>query len=203
MRKLPSVRFIVVACISLLLSAAVGPTVDAARTETGSYLPRPILIGIWCEGDPHDWVPNEDPHDPLDLGWLWSGEPECAPADVYNAYREDQGKERQAVGLGSYAFPIETDDAGTSAHVSTDDAHFGAMTYMFLQARAMEPEDDAVSEGCGPRSLTIPEDPEMHWQSSWPPTYVPMWAWIDEIGVDDDLAVCFSSYGEISGTYGA
>lgn len=192
----------VVACICVFLAAATSPTADAARTETGSYLPGIILIGISCGEGPHGWVPDEEPQDPLDLGWLWSGEPECAPADAYNAYREEQGKERHAVGLGSYAFPIESTDAGTSAYVATDDAHFGSMTYQYLVARAIEPEDDAVSEGCGPRSLTIPENPEMHWQSSWPSAYVPMWAWLDEIGVDSDLSLCFSSYGEISGTYG-
>lgn len=192
-------KLIAIGVAALFFAAAI-PSVEASRTDYVNYLPGVLVITISCSGDDHNWLPIGDPNPDNPLGWLFSGEPECAPNDLIN----DATGENNPGGFGGGAFLVYPEEALKTVVASTNDALFGVGN-SFLTLRAPESEstgESDTSEGCGPQVVTIPVDPVAHWQSTPDNPYYLTWAFIPEAGVTDDLEVCFSSTGVVEAVIG-
>lgn len=171
------------------------------KTEEAFYFPSLVILSISCSAEDHTVVPTQQTPDPDDpLGWVFSGEPECAPGDVVNDMRENEGEERVRSGWGAIPFMFTHDDTGTLATAVATDTTFGADAG-YLTLRALDEEGDASAEGCGAQSIVLPK-PTVPWQGP-PPEWAYWWTFIDPIGVDEDLTVCFATTGIVHGTWGA
>lgn len=196
-------RFLLMTAALLLPLISVAGVDAEPQEKTSGYLPSPLLFGLLCSAKEHPLVPQgTDPEDILydPVGWALSGEPECAYSEALNAAREAQGQDRIDWGFGHAAFPYTTDDEGTLAIARADDAVFGVDAgYLRLYTSGFSGEE-VTAEGCGLQSFVLPRPP---YHPSYP-DHPGFWlVSIREVGVDEDLDVCFSTTGFIHGTWGA
>lgn len=174
----------------LVVTALASPSVFADE-RGGRYIPS-AGITIWCAAGNHNLAPIGEPEDySSPLGWLFSGEPECAFADAFNEVREAQGEERVEWGAGGFAWVLYPEDFGQSVIVSTNDDVTGPdNTYLAVSWPGFF--DDSVA-GCGPQTIQLGE-PGVN------PIYL-MWAFIDVVGIEDDLNVCLGTTGSITASF--
>lgn len=209
--------------IAAMLAVTAMPGIEAseARTEFSTYLPGAMGVTVvWCSADDHELTPTYDPplDDPESIdGWLFSGEPECAYSDALNAVNEQTGAERNATGIGGAAWYLDTDEFGGTIETAAEDDVF-ADIYMRITIDFCSTEDGeeipcpevgsgeqfettrAAYEGCGTAEGDIPEHTAHHWQSAPGEEYYLAWTWIPEVGVTEELDICFSSSGIVSAT---
>lgn len=185
-------RVLVVSVFMLFLTAAAVPA-GATEEWSESYLPG-TGITIWCSADPHPIVPMQPQEDDLydPLGWVFSGEPECAYQDAINAYHEARGEERRGGGIGGAAVLYGREDVGKTLTSTPEDAVFGVDVYHVLRIPSYGVDETPAPAGCGILSIVLTL-PEPHWQ--WEETEAVLWDIVDPIWVGDDLTTCPSSTG--------
>lgn len=153
-------------------------------------------VSIWCDAERHPLVPHDPPGDP---SGPFSAEPECAAGDAHNELREALGQNRVAHGYGGAAFQYFASEQQRPLVVSTvDQMHGGNNGYLNLFVSHPTTGDRHGSEGCGPQMIVLPLHP--HWGWPDPETYTAFaWVHIPVLGVTDDLMVCGSSVGIVTG----
>lgn len=190
-------------CIAIVLvSLTASPSASAEpKEQEANYLPSPVVFTIACSAEEHPLVPQGLPEDSDDLiGWAVSGEPECAFSDALNIVQEAKSEERRPWGMGGAWHEYGGEDVDTLATAWATDAVFGADAG-YLTVRAEGEYGSVSSEGCGIQSIVLPD--HLSHPQAYPEPYHLWWAFIKEVGVDEDLTVCMATTGTLHATWGA